>query len=60
MAALSYKAEKRQMDTDQKAKHQPGGMAAREVWGRQRDGQTEGEINFFGLENHLDPSVFLA
>lgn len=26
MAALLYKAERRQMDTDQKAKHQPGGM----------------------------------
>lgn len=63
MAALSYKAERRQMDTDQKAKHQPGGMIGVGVGNcgaDQRGGQTEGEIHFCGLRDYLNPSVFPA
>lgn len=50
MAAPSYKAGKRQMDTDQKAKHQPGGMMV--TWGggvvgqtKEMDGQREREFS---------------
>lgn len=51
------------MDTDQKAKHQPGGMMAMAVGScgaDQRNGLTEGEIILCGLRDHLNPSVFLA
>lgn len=51
------------MDTHQQAKHQPGGMMGMGVgsYGAgQRDGQTEGGINLYGLWDHLNPYVFLA
>lgn len=63
MAALSYKAERRQMDADQKAKHQPGGMMGVGVGScgaDQRDGWTEEQRIFSGLQDLLNPFVFLA
>lgn len=50
------------MDTDQKAKHQPGGMmAGGEVWARPSElDETEGERNFCGLQDHSVPPEFLV
>lgn len=48
------------MDTDQKAKHQPGGMMGGLGGVGQTSEMDERKRNFRGLQDHLDPSEFLA